>query len=170
MSNGEHAKGHAQQKTLTGSSPNSRLLQRTCACGGLPSIDGLCTECRDKQLTSHSSRRGFEAPSASAVTQGNSSAQESLPSLDSAFDRASRFGHDFSRIPLYPTDRAPSLLPEHLDHSFSNIHIHRDSPILSVPNVQTKAEVGREGGPLSDETAKRINASRSNGETHEIAS
>src|SRR5436309_1321404 len=106
MSNGVHAKVQAQQKTLTGSSPNSRLLQRTCACGGLPGIDGLCAECRDKRLTLPHPRRGFEAPSASAVAQGNSSAQESVPSLDSVMDRASRFGHEFSRIPIHSTQTA----------------------------------------------------------------
>ncbi len=83
-------------------------MQRTCACGGSSGIDGLCAECRDQRLTFPLSRSGFEAPSASAVVQGNSSAQESVPSLDSVMDRASHFGHDFSQIPIYPTQRAVS--------------------------------------------------------------
>src|SRR2546428_3714613 len=163
MSDRAYAKAQAQQKTLSGSSPKSGLLQRTCACGQ-HTIAGGENACRSEQSTLLRSQRAFGPPLASAVTQGNSSAQESVPSLDSVMDRATRFGYDFSQIPLYSTDRVPSLLPEHLDHTFSNIHIHRDSPIPSVPNVQTKAEVKRENRPLSDETAKRINASRSNGE------
>jgi hypothetical protein len=109
MSDRAYAKAQAPQKTLTGSSPSSYLLQRTCACGGSSGIDGLCAECRDKRLTLSHSRRGFEAPPALAVAQGNSSAQESVTSLDSVMDRASRFGHDFSRIPVYSSSQQPML-------------------------------------------------------------
>jgi hypothetical protein len=72
MSDRAYAKVQIQQKTLTGSSPSGHLLQRTCACGETPGIDGQCTGCWDKRLTLYGSRRGFEAPSASAVAQEKS--------------------------------------------------------------------------------------------------
>lgn len=105
MSDRAYAKVQTQQKTLTGSSPSS-LLQRTCACGGSPGIDGLCTECRDKRLTLQSSRRGFEAPSVPTAAQGNSPARENVTS--NVVDKSSRFGRDFSRIPVY-SSRLPVL-------------------------------------------------------------
>lgn len=101
MSDRAYAKVQIQQKTLTGSSPSYRLLQRMCACGGSPGIDGLCAECREKRLTLPSSRRGFEVASASTIAQGNAPAQEYGLLFNAAFDRASRFGHDFSQIPIH---------------------------------------------------------------------
>ena len=101
MSDRAYAKVQAQQKPLIRFSPKSSPLQRTCACGGSPSIDGLCTECRDQRLTLQSSRRDFEAPSVSAAAQDNSPAQENITSSSAVVDRASHFGHDFSRIPVY---------------------------------------------------------------------
>jgi hypothetical protein len=102
MSDREYAKAQAQQKTLTGSSPSSRLLQRTCVCGGSHGIDGLCTECRDKRLTLPRFQRAVEPPSAPGAVPGSAPAQEHGPSFNSAFDRASRFEYDFSRIPIHP--------------------------------------------------------------------
>ena len=40
-------------------------------------------------------------PSAPGAVPGSSPAQENGTSFNSAFDRASRFGHDFSRIPIH---------------------------------------------------------------------
>jgi hypothetical protein len=101
MSDRAYAKVQAQQKTSSGSSSSSRLLQRTCACGGSPGIDGLCAECRDKRLTLHSSQRALGSSSSLTITQNNSSIQENVSSLNSAIDRTPRFGHDFSRIPVH---------------------------------------------------------------------
>src|SRR5260370_216726 len=40
-------------------------------------------------------------PSSLVTVQGNSLAKENVPSFNSAFGRASRFGHDFSRVPIH---------------------------------------------------------------------
>ena len=58
--------------------------------------------CRSEQSTLHRSQRAFGSSSSLAVTQGNSPAQEHGPSFNAAFDSASHFGHDFSRIPIHP--------------------------------------------------------------------
>jgi len=50
----------------------------------------------------HRSQRAFEPPSAPGAVPGSSPAQENVPSFNSTFDRASRFGHDFCRIPIHP--------------------------------------------------------------------
>ena len=102
MSDRTYAKVQTQQKTLTGSSPGSRLLQCTCACGQHTIAGAECSMCRSEQSTLHRSQRAFGSSSSLAVTQGNSPAQEHGPSFNAAFDSASRFGHDFSRIPIHP--------------------------------------------------------------------
>lgn len=102
MSDRTYAKAQAQQKTLSESSPRSSLLQRTCACGQHTIAGAQCSACRSEQSTLLRSQRAFGSSSTSAVTQGSSPAQENVPSFNAAFDRASRFGHDFSRIPIHP--------------------------------------------------------------------
>ena len=102
MSDRTYAKVQAQQKTLSGSSPRSSLLQRTCACGQHTIAGAQCSTCRSEQSTLHRSQRAFEPPSAPGAVPGSSPAQENGTSFNSAFDRASRFGHDFSRIPIHP--------------------------------------------------------------------
>lgn len=108
MNDRAYANAQAQQKTLIGSSPKRSLLQRTCVYGGSTGINGLYTECRDKRLTLLSSRGEFAARSVSIAAHGNPSAQENVTSLSTVFDKASHFGHDFSRIPVY-SSRLPVI-------------------------------------------------------------
>ncbi len=102
MSDQAYANAQVQQKTLSGSSPKRSLLQRTCACGQHTIAGGECEACRSEKSTLHRSQRAFEPPSAPGAVPGSSPAQEHVPSFNSAFDRASRFGHDFSQIPIHP--------------------------------------------------------------------
>jgi hypothetical protein len=108
MSDRAYAKVQAQQKTPSGSSPKSSLLQRTSACGQHTIAGGECSTCRSEQSTLLRSQRAFGSSSTLAVTQGNSPDQENVPSFNSAFDSASRFGHDFSKIPVY-SSQSPVL-------------------------------------------------------------
>ncbi len=101
MSDRTYAKVQAQQKTLSGSSAKSSLLQRTCACGQHTIAGGECDACRSKQSTLLRSQRTLESPSAPHAVPGSSPVQEHAPSSNAAFDSASRFGHDFSRIPVH---------------------------------------------------------------------
>ncbi len=102
MSDQAYAKAQAQQKTLSGSSPKSSLLQRTCACGQHTIAGGECEECRKKREGMlQRSQRAFEPPSAPGAVQGSAPAQENGTLFNSAFDRAALFGHDFSQIPTH---------------------------------------------------------------------
>lgn len=101
MSNRVYIKFQVQQNTLMGSSPKSSFLQRTCACGQHILAGGECATCRNERSALLRFQRAFGSPSALPAVQGNFAAQENVPSLNSSFDRTSRFGHDFSRIPVY---------------------------------------------------------------------
>src|SRR5579864_1807504 len=103
MSNRAHASVQARQKALTASLPSDRLLQHTYFRGGSPEVDEQHAECQDKRLALQSSRKGFETPSVSAASQGNTPARGHVTPSSAVVDRASHFGHDFSRIPVYPS-------------------------------------------------------------------
>ncbi len=106
MSDRAYANVQVQQKTLIGPSPKSSLLQRTCACGQHTITGGECKACRNERLTLRRSQREFGPLSALTVSKGSSSAQENSPSLNTVVDRTSRFGHDFSQIPIHSTRTA----------------------------------------------------------------
>ena len=106
MSDRAYAKVQVQQKTLSGSSPKSSLLQRTCACGQHTLAGAECSTCRSAQSTLLRAHRAFEPPSAPGAVPGSAPAQEHGPSFNAAFDRASRFAHDFSQIPVYSAQPA----------------------------------------------------------------
>src|SRR5438552_18939456 len=78
MSDRAYAKAQVQQKTLSGSSPKSSLLQRTCACGQHTIAGGECSTCRSKQSTLLRFQRTLGSSSTSAVTQSNSPTQENV--------------------------------------------------------------------------------------------
>jgi hypothetical protein len=98
MSDRAFAQVQAQQKTLSRSTPKSSLLQRTCACGQHTIAGGECSTCRNEQSILSRSQRAFE-PLSAPGTLPSSSLDD--PSFNSAFDRASHFGHDFSQIPIH---------------------------------------------------------------------
>lgn len=101
MSDRAYAKAQTQQKTLSGSSSKSSLLQRTCACGQHTIAGGKCDACRSEQSMLLRSRRAFGISSTPVAVQSNAPALENDTSFNSVFERASRFGHDFTRIPIH---------------------------------------------------------------------
>ena len=101
MSDRAYGKVLAQQKTLTGSSFNNQLLQRTCACGQHTISGGECSTCHNERSTSLHSHRAFSSSVASTPTQDNASPVSS--DSDGAY-----FGHDFSQIPV--SSSRPSML------------------------------------------------------------
>src|SRR5215212_3769005 len=87
---------------------HSNLLQRKCACGGKPGVDGQCTECRKKQLVGL--QRGatdqadpFAAPP--IVHDVLRSPGQPLDPTTRAFMEP-RFGHDFSQVRVYADTKA----------------------------------------------------------------
>lgn len=85
----------------------THLLQRKCACGGTPGLDGECEECRSKRLTVQ--RRSMGQTELATVP---SVVHEVLRSPGQPLDRATRafmeprFGHDFSQVRVHTDARA----------------------------------------------------------------
>src|SRR5215208_4516328 len=83
------------------------LLQRKCACGGTPGLDGECAECRQKRLSRQ--RHPTSQPEAAAVPP---IVHEVLRSSGQPLDPATRafmeprFGHDFGRVRVHTDARA----------------------------------------------------------------
>src|SRR5215208_942587 len=78
---------------------HSNLLQRKCACGGTPGVDGQCTECRKKRLQADS----FPAPP--IVHDVLRSPGQPLDPTPRALLEP-RFGHDFSKVRVHADDKA----------------------------------------------------------------
>jgi hypothetical protein len=83
-----------------------RLLQRTCACGGTPGLDGECAECRARRLQRAATGAvnvGVQAPG--IVREVLGSGGRPLDRTTRAFMEP-RFGHDFSRVRVHTDARA----------------------------------------------------------------
>lgn len=78
---------------------HSHLLQRKCACGGTPGVDGQCTECRNKRLQAHP----FPAPS--IVDDVLRSPGQPLDPSTRTFMEP-RLGHDFSKVRVHADAKA----------------------------------------------------------------
>ena len=80
------------------------LLQRKCACGGTPGVDGECEECRAKRL-------GLQRSAANPSTPGT------VPPIV----------HDVLRSPGQPLDTGTRAFMEpRFGHDFSNVRVHSD--------------------------------------------
>lgn len=84
------------------------LLQRTCACGGTPGVDGECEECRAKHLSLQRSPSQSTASSPAVppiVHEVLGSSGHPLDAGTRAF-MESRFGHDFSHVRVHTGAKA----------------------------------------------------------------
>lgn len=85
----------------------TRLLQRKCACGGAPGVDGECAECRAKRLARQSSTTGQSSPTTvpTIVHDALNSPGQPLDTGTRTFMEP-RFGHDFSQVRVHTDARA----------------------------------------------------------------
>jgi hypothetical protein len=83
------------------------LLQRKCACGGTPGLDGECAACREKRLSRqpHSTSQAEPATVPPIVHEVLSSPGQPLDLATRAFMEP-RFGHDFSRVRVHADAKA----------------------------------------------------------------
>ena len=83
------------------------LLQRKCACGGTPSPDGECAECRKKRLSRqhHSAGRAEPTEIPPIVHDVLRSPGQPLDADTRAFMEP-RFGHDFSKVRVHADMKA----------------------------------------------------------------
>src|SRR5260370_9075413 len=90
----------------------TRLLQRKCACGGTPGVDGECAECRRKWLALQ--RR---SPDQSGLSTVPPIVHEVLRSPGQPLDSGTRafmeprFAHDFSQVRMHTDAQAPDAAP-----------------------------------------------------------
>ncbi|EFH84857.1 DUF4157 domain-containing protein [Ktedonobacter racemifer] len=83
------------------------LLQRKCACGGNPGVDGECEECRRKRLSLQRRAATQAMPSTVPfiVHEVLRSSGQPLDQKTRAFMEP-RFGHDFSQVRVHTDARA----------------------------------------------------------------
>ena len=81
------------------------LLQRQCACGGAPGVDGECAACRQKRLQRQPDRRAEPAGVPSIVHDVLRSPGQPLDPATRAFMEP-RFGHDFGAVRVHTDARA----------------------------------------------------------------
>jgi hypothetical protein len=83
------------------------LLQRKCACGGSPGVDGECEECRNKRLTlqRRAANKAEPSPVPPIVHEVLSSPGRPLDAATRAFMEP-RFGHDFGQVRVHTDARA----------------------------------------------------------------
>jgi hypothetical protein len=83
------------------------LLQRKCACGGTPGLDGECADCRRKRLPlqRHPVAPADRTEAPPIVDEVLRSPGQPLDPTTRAFMEP-RFGHDFSRVRVHTDPRA----------------------------------------------------------------
>jgi hypothetical protein len=88
----------------------SGLLQRKCACGGAPGVDGECVECRNKRLRRNTIDHAESSTVLPIVQDLSRPPGQPLDAKARAFVNPT-FGHDFSRISVY-SNAPPTIQPK----------------------------------------------------------
>lgn len=82
------------------------LLQRKCACGGTPGVDGECDQCRKRRLQRRASNNHAKPETAPPIVHETlSSPGQPLEAGTRAFMEF-RFGHDFSQVRVHSDSKA----------------------------------------------------------------
>jgi Domain of unknown function (DUF4157) len=95
----------ARKEPFPSLAARTNLLQRKCACGGTPGIDGECAECRKRRLQRRASDR-VEPETVSPIVH------ETLRSPGRPLDADTRayvephFAHDFSKVRIHTDEKA----------------------------------------------------------------
>jgi len=111
MSSHSVAAQQQQRAPLSFTPLHTNLLQRKCACGGTPGVDGECAECRKKRLSMQRRAANLTAPTGPSTTVP-SIVHEVLGSPGQSLDARTRtymeprFGHDFSHVRVHTDARA----------------------------------------------------------------
>jgi hypothetical protein len=107
-----HERTQIQAKTETAikkASPSlaarTNLLQRKCACGGTPGVDGECAECRKRRLQRRAASPAKHEMVPPLVQETLSSPGQPLDAGTRAFMER-RLGHDFSKVRIHSDEKA----------------------------------------------------------------
>jgi hypothetical protein len=85
--------------------PSRGTLQRKCACGGAPGVDGECVACRKRRLQRQPAGQAEPASVPSIVHEVLRSSGQPLDAVTRAFMEP-RFGHDFSAVRVHTDTQA----------------------------------------------------------------
>ena len=105
-----NAQLQTQAKTKPAAPPSfstvqTGLLQRKCACGGAPGVDGECAACRKKRLQRKAAQQGTPTTAPSIVHDVLRSPGQPLDAATRAYMEP-RFGHDFSQVRVHTNHHA----------------------------------------------------------------
>jgi hypothetical protein len=92
-------------KPVSSSVPSWGTLQRKCACGGSPGVDGECAACRAKRLQRQPASQAEPASVPSIVHHVLRSPGQPLNPATRAFMEP-RFGHDFGQVRVHVGGKA----------------------------------------------------------------
>jgi hypothetical protein len=153
---GLRLQSQAKASTPSATQVRSNLLQRTCACGGTPGVDGECAECRARRLSMQRQARDSRQQSTvpPIVHEVLRSPGQPLDPAIRAFMEQS-LGHNFSQVPVRPQSQlainqpgdryeqeaeriaarvawgpAPGMASRaasRMGHDFSGVRVHTDS-------------------------------------------
>jgi Domain of unknown function (DUF4157) len=132
----------------------TKLLQRKCACGGTPGVDGECAECRKRRLQRRASNHAKPETAPPIVHETLSSPGQPLDAGTRAFVEP-RFGHNFSRTPIHsPTEGAiqTKLAINRPGDSYEQEADRVSEQIMRMPEsrVQRKCACGGTPGPTGE--------------------
>lgn len=107
MSEQKQARKKSSSTSSPAFTPRSGLIQRKCACGGSPGVDGECAECRNKRLSMQRSSTNQAKPSSMPLIVHDvlSSPGQQLDAGTRAYMEP-RIGHDFSKVRVHIDARA----------------------------------------------------------------
>jgi hypothetical protein len=148
------------------------MLQRKCACGGVPGVDGECAECKKKRLLQRSARSSPSGAAAPSVV--HDVLRESGVPLESTTrdDMQHRFGRDFSGVRVHTDPRAAEsaravdahayTVGQHIvfDHGRYQPHSSSGRHLLAHELAHTVQQHGmqRTGGPIEAAETPRYRA------------
>lgn len=84
----------------------SGLIQRRCACGGVPRREALCEPCRAKRTSSKRALADRTRPAAVSLAERMSSSPGQPLDADTRSSMERGFGHDFCRVRVHTDARA----------------------------------------------------------------
>jgi hypothetical protein len=122
------------------------LLQRKCACGGTPGLDGECAECSRKRLLGLQRRSADQAKPAevpsivydelrSSGQQRTGNDEAALPSIEST-----SVEYDFGRIPVYAS--VPSSMQPKMKVGTPGDRYEQEADHVAGQAVQQRSRVG----------------------------
>jgi hypothetical protein len=119
----------------------SKLLQRKCACGGTPGLDGECAECRRKRLLGSQRNPSDQADHSEVPLIVNGVSRSPDRSLDASTRASSEaaFGHDFSKIPVHataPVSIQPRLAVSNPEDPYEQEATRKAEEVMRMPDLE----------------------------------